>query len=245
MWGVFKSERLSWRCMWLLWYLPHLEVVIALDLWPERRIYSLLICANCQPSAITATSIGDMVALKSWNGSRAVSHKIAFGSAELSGRFTSKWDRISFPSCPMHLLMGWNYLSFFLTAWLSWPVHTRSRVTLSGSYSCRQSCHLLEENPLCLVMMGILLPALPHLFITLTYRSWVFVCLLQNCASVVSGEHEYLIAFLGVGQLFPDVHDQAIASHFCRLFPVYLCLLCLQYVSLDCNGAIGKTGCRV
>lgn len=134
---------------------------------------------------------------------------------------------------------------FFLTAWLSWPVHTRSRVTLSGSYSCRQSCHLLEENPLCLVMMGILLPALPHLFITLTYRSWVFVCLLQNCASVVSGEHECLIAFLGVGQLFPDVHDQAIASHFCRLFPVYLCLLCLQYVSLDCNGAIGKTGCRV
>lgn len=133
MWGVFKSERLSWRCMWLLWNLPHLEVVIALDLWPERRIYSLLICANCQPSAITATSIGDMVALKSWNGSRAVSHKIAFGSAELSGRFTSKWDRISFPSWPMHLLMGWNYLSFFLTAWLSWPVHTSLVATPADS----------------------------------------------------------------------------------------------------------------
>lgn len=151
-----------------------------------------------------------MVALKSWNGSGAVSHKIAFGSAELSGRLPGKWDRISTSSWlnpPVHLLMDWKVFPF-LPGWLPWPEQTRFSITLSGSYCCWQSCCLFEENPLCLVMMGILLPALPHLFITLTHRSWVFVCLLKNCSSVVSGELTCFIAFLGAGQLFPDVDDQ-------------------------------------
>lgn len=126
------------------------------------------------------------------------------------GDLPGKWDRISISSWLnplMHWLMGWKSLSFFnrmvtLTradqiqhspVWQLLLLTVLSSLWRESSLSCRDG-----DPPPCIA------PSVHH---TLTHRSWIFVCLLKNCSSVVSGELTCFIT-LGVGQLFPDVDGQ-------------------------------------
>lgn len=177
-----------------------------------------------------------MVALKSWNGSRAVSHKIAFGNAELRD-LPDKWDRIGISSWlnPLvHLLMGWRSLSFFtrmvtLTradqiqyspVWQLLLLTVLSSLWRESSLSCHDG-----DPPPCVA------PSVHY-----THPQILNFCLLvKKLLQCCQWRTHIFIAFLGMGQLFPGVDDQTDrdssrlvrGSHFSRFCFLCVCACCV------------------
>lgn len=169
-------------------HFPGPEAILAADLWPERRIHSLLVCAV---RAHQQSQPHPQVTWWPWNpemGQKLHHIKLLLKVQICLGDLPGKWAGVSISSWlnpPLHLVMGCKSLCSVnrtvtrYSGMFCWTDQSRSSVALSGSYFCWQSCHLFKKTHLLLVMMVILLPSSPHLFIALSptnrIRSWIFL----------------------------------------------------------------------
>lgn len=139
------NEILSWRLICGYCVAQHfhgLETVIAVDLWPERRIYHLLVCANCNHQQLQLHPWLTWWPWKLEMGQKLCDIKLPLKVQIYVGDLPGKWDEVnisswlSLYSCTWSravkvfaLLMGW------VPGILACSVYqTTSSVAPSGGY---------------------------------------------------------------------------------------------------------------